>query len=285
MYCMSLYDHNYDNFKYLKYEPVALSDKDKFRKGWLKDNTGLNISHKNKYYGEYTFYYWFWKNQLDKIEKDKWIGFSHYRHHWSSQNKIKSDDLNEIINKDNFYDFILKEKNILWDDYDVILGDPMQVNGKYKISKIVKKGLKILFKDFSAFTESKRNIKLHFDVFHGEGLLDKAIHLLDDENRKDFKFYVENNYSFNRENMFICKSKNLMNEYFNSVFKWLERCENIFGFNLEGYSKTRIYTFLAERYIAYWFNKNSKVLAWPVFFYDTNQNRINLENKLNFLKN
>lgn len=277
MYCMSLYDHNYENFKFLNYEPVGLGEIDKFRKGWLRDNVGDNISYKNKYYGEYTFYYWFWKNHLNKIEKNTWVGFCHYRHHWSNQNQIKSDELNRIIDKNNYHDFVLKEKNDLWNDYDVILGDPMDVSGKYKFSKIIKKGLGIFLKDISAFTEKKRNIKLHFDVFHGAGLLDKSIDLLDDENKKDFKFYVENQYSFNRENMFICKSKSLMSEYFNSVFSWLERCEKIFGFNLKGYAKTRIYTFLAERYISYWFNKNSKVLAWPVFFYDTNKQRIKLK--------
>ena len=60
---------------------------------------------------------------------------------------------------------------------------------------------------------------------------------------------MKTNILFNRENLFICRSKKLMKAYFTSVFSWLERCESIFGFNLEGYSKTRIYTFLAERYI------------------------------------
>ena len=65
-----------------------------------------------------------------------------------------------------------------------------------------------------------------------------------------------------------------MDAYFSSVFKWLKNCENIFGFNLEGYSMTRIYAFLAERYLAYWFNKYAKPLTWPIFFYDTNKNKI-----------
>ena len=41
----------------------------------MRDNTGENISHKNKKYGEYTFHYWFWKNMLRKIEDNTWIGF------------------------------------------------------------------------------------------------------------------------------------------------------------------------------------------------------------------
>ena len=47
-----------------------------------------------------------------------------------------------------------------------------------------------------------------------------------------------------------------------------KKCEKIFGFNLEGYGKTRMYAFLAERYLSYWFNKYTKPLLWPVIFFD-----------------
>ena len=89
IYCMCLYDDHLENVKTLGYIPVGLG-KNKFRSEWLRDCEGQNISHKNLYYGEYSFYYWFWKNRLDKIPENKWIGFSHYRHHWSNQNIIKS---------------------------------------------------------------------------------------------------------------------------------------------------------------------------------------------------
>ena len=108
------------------------------------------------------------------------------------------------------------------------------------------------------------------------GFLEKAIDLLDEQNKDDFRRFVLNEISFNRENLFICKSKNLMSEYFKSVFNWLFNCEKIFGFELHGYEKTRIYAFLAERYISYWFQKNSKVLEWPIFFFDTNKNKLTI---------
>jgi len=41
----------------------------------LKGNNGENISEKNEFYGEYTFHYWFWKNHINKIEDNSWIGF------------------------------------------------------------------------------------------------------------------------------------------------------------------------------------------------------------------
>ena len=44
--------------------------------------------------------------------------------------------------------------------------------------------------------------------------------------------------------MFICKSKELLFEYYETIFPWLDRCESIFGFkNLRGYDLTRICSF------------------------------------------
>ena len=66
IYCHSLYNKMLPIIKKVGYVPVGLG-KDNFSDEWLRDNTKINISHKNKYYAEYTFYYWFWKNILPKI--------------------------------------------------------------------------------------------------------------------------------------------------------------------------------------------------------------------------
>ena len=69
--------------------------------------------------------------------------------------------------------------------------------------------------------------------------------------------------------MFICKSKKTLKKYYESVFPWLEKCEKEFGFdNLEGYGMKRIYGFLAERYMSYWFQKNTKYKTLPIIFKD-----------------
>ena len=274
IFCMCLHNHHKENLKKLNYIPVGLGNGE-FSNEWLRDNTGKNISFKNKNYGEYTFYYWFWKNLLPNLEDGVWIGFCGYRYHWSNQNKIKSDELNKIINKDNFYSYILKDIPEEWNDKDAVIGEELFVN-KWKISKIAKHGKRKLLKNPMAFRKKNQNIKLHFDVFHGEESLDKAIELLDEENKDDFKKFVVEKKSFNRENLFFCRSKKIMNAYFKSVFAWLERCEKIFGHELEGYGMTRIYAFLAERYLSYWFNKYSKPITWPIFFYDTNKNIVDL---------
>jgi hypothetical protein len=103
---------------------------------------------------------------------------------------------------------------------------------------------------------------------HGEGNLDKAISLLDNKDRNDFSYFVNSEVSFNPHNMFICKSNKILKDYYESVFPWLERCEKEFGFELEGYGLKRIYGFLAERYMSYWFKKYTNFSTMPIIFKD-----------------
>ena len=42
----------------------------------------------------------------------------------------------------------------------------------------------------------------------------------------------------------------------------------IFGFNLQGYGLKRIYGFLAERFLSYWFSKNYRVKEFPIIVKD-----------------
>ena len=106
-------------------------------------------------------------------------------------------------------------------------------------------------------------------MWHGIDYLQKAIQLLDNDNREDFNKFVNTKISFNPHNMFICKSKEILKDYYSVVFPWLKRCEDEFGFEtLSGYGKTRIYGFLAERFMSYWFQKNTKYKTMPIIYYD-----------------
>ena len=60
------------------------------------------------------------------------------------------------------------------------------------------------------------------------------------------------------------------NEYYETIFEWFSKLEEIFGFDLEGYSKIRVYGFLSERFLPYWFLKNSNCIEWPISFKDLN---------------
>jgi len=262
MFCLSLEPKHYNFIKELGYLPVGLGEKN-FSKEWFSDRSGINISKKNKYYGEYTYHYWIWKNYLDKIE-DGWIGFCQYRKFWSLV-----EYKNEDINFNNLSAKVLKEIPKEFDNYETILGTPFFVN-HFKPMKFIKHGLRIFIKNpLLFFSEKKRNINFHFDLMHGEKNLNKAIDLLDEKNKDDFRKFVDTEVSFNPQNMFICKSKKKLKSYYEDLFPWLERCEKLFGFeNLKGYGLTRIYTFLAERFMSYWFRKNTKSTLMPIIFFD-----------------
>ena len=265
MFCLSLNPSHYNFINNLGYTPVGLGEKD-FSKEWFTDKSGDNISKKNRYYSECTFHYWLWKNYLNKLE-DGWIGFCQYRKFWSLQS-----EKNENINLNNINNLILKEIPKEFQNYDSILAEPLLIN-QWKTMKFVKKGLKILIKKpFLIFNKNKRNINFHFDLMHGENNLKKAIQLLDEKNKKDFTNFVNERISFNPHVMVICKSKNLLKKYYEDLFPWLEKCEKLFGFeDLKGYGKVRMYGFLAERFMSYWFQKNTKSSTMPVIFFDINK--------------
>ena len=251
-------DNNYlDIVKKLNYVPVGLKNKN-FSNEWITDNSLINISEKNPYYGEYTFYYWYWKNILKKKKKDEWVGFCSYRELWGEHKNIKDKKSIKSLLK-----YLPKE----WENYESIIGEPIFLK-RPKISKILKKGKIALIRNYKEVFKSKYSIRLQFDMFHGNGVLDKAIELLSDKDKQDFKNYIINNTSYNKGNMFICKSKKIINEYYKTIFEWLNDCEKIFGFDLDGYGKARVYAFLAERFLPYWFNKYVKTLEWPIIFND-----------------
>ena len=57
------------------YMPLHVGREGKEDLGYLSDNTGDNISHKNSYYSELTGVYWVWKNYKDSEN----VGICHYR--------------------------------------------------------------------------------------------------------------------------------------------------------------------------------------------------------------
>ena len=85
MYCHSLHDKMLSVIQKVGYVPVGLGGGN-FSKEWFKDDTLINISHKNKYYAEYTFYNCFWKNILPQHLKNVlsqicWPFFGHLKFH------------------------------------------------------------------------------------------------------------------------------------------------------------------------------------------------------------
>jgi len=239
-----------------------------FPSNYLECKSGDNIFDKDPYYAEYIFHYWFWKNQLKNYDENSWLGFCQYRRYWLKENY----DQSIKISRENLKDNILSAIPLSWQGHDAVIAKRIYVDNP-KFMKIVKKGLKSFLKDPSIlFNKQKQTIKLHFDMFHGYGKLDKAIDLLNKNDRDNFREYVNKSRSFNPNHMFITHPK-IMNEWFKSVFDWLFKCEDIFGFNnLSGY-EIRLYGFLAERYLSYWFNKYTNPIEWQWAFVDMNKGK------------
>jgi len=226
---------------------------------YLRCDSGINIFSKEKYYSELTFQYWYWKNMLD-LNSKKWIGFCQKRRFWAKENK------NKITNSNQISEIILDQSKKEWENKEAIICEPININ-KIKPVKMIKRGYQSLIKNpLPLFFEKKRTIKFHFDMHHGYGNLDKAIDILNNNDRNGFRKFVNENYSFNPHIMFITKSP-IMNRWFTDLFEWLFECEKIFGFKgLQGYDTTRLYAFLAERYLSFWFKKYTKYLQWKWIF-------------------
>ena len=260
IYCGCLNNSNLSQIKKLKYIPVGLKNND-FSKDWLRDNTLINISEKNPYYGEYTFYYWYWKNLLKNKKNNDWVGFCSYRRYWGNKEEKKNKNIENQV---------LQKVPAEWSNYDAIIGEPIFVNN-LKLIKTLKYGKLAMLRNPQALFKSKRSIRFQFDMFHGNGNLDKAVNLLPDKDRDDFYNFIREEISFSQGNMFITKSSKIIDAYFKDVFSWLKKCEKVFGFNLKGYGQVRMYTFLAERYLSFWFKKYTKSLDWPVVYLDINK--------------
>ena len=261
VFCLTLDPRHEKIIKELSYIPVGLG-KNKFNNNFFSDKEGINISKKNSFYGEYTFHFWLWKNYLSEI-KTEWVGFCQYRKFFINK-KLDTKKITFDILKSS----VIKKVEGNESDFQCILGEKFSVEN-YKISKILKNHFfEFLKNPKKLFNKKERNLKFHFDLFHGKGNLDLAIDLLDDENKKDFMKFMYERTSFNPHNMFICRTS-ILKEYYSIIFPWLEKCENIFGFQeLNQYGLKRIYGFLAERFLSYWFMKNFKVKEFPIIVKD-----------------
>ncbi len=238
---------------------VGVGDEN-FSSLYLKCDTKKNIYNKEKYYSELTFHYWYWKNILP-TEKSQWVGFCQKRRFW-----IKSEIDNIEISQNNLNDFLLNIIDEKQNIYESFICEPIKISGAKKI-KILKRGWKNLLKDPSIiFNPKKETISLHFDMHHGYKNLERAIELLDDENKNDFYNYVNTKNYYNPHIMCIARPE-ILERWFNHLFNWLEKCELVFGYeSLKGYDTQRLYAYLAERYLSYWFKKYTKYkeLPWVV---------------------
>tara|TARA_B110001450_G_scaffold255041_1_gene281640 strand:+ start:1937 stop:2644 length:708 start_codon:yes stop_codon:yes gene_type:complete len=181
------------------------NNKTNFPDNWILDSSDNNISYKNENFGTLTSLYWIWKNELNKHNENSWIAISHYRRFWLKENFEK------IITQDNLNSNILTEIPPEYSDFNAFVAKPKKLTG-YKLSKLFKKAKKNILKEPSIlFNKKKHNIKLHFDMFHLYQGLEKAASIMDDNLKKEFLDYINNETElFSPFSIFILKKKNLM---------------------------------------------------------------------------
>ena len=262
IFCLSIYNENYRLFKELNLIPVGLGNQN-FEREWLNDKDTFNISHKNINFGEYTFHYNLWKNKINNQKYNDWIGFCSYRRFWIKNNILEPKNILELKNS------IIQQPDDSWYDNEVILVKPL-IFKKIKNIKLIKRSLYEVLKKPSVLFK-KTSLKDQFNIFHGSYFLKNAISFLKKNDQLEFSKFLDG-YEYNPYNMFICKNSDILIKFYDEIFPWLFKCEELFkNKNLIGYDKIRIYGFLAERYMPYWFKKNFKTLNWPITFFDTHK--------------
>jgi len=259
IFCISIFDKDYKQYKKLNLVPVGLGNTN-FSNTWLTDKDGKNISQKNLFFGEYTFHYYLWKNKKIKLKSYNWIGFCSYRRFWTYKEGLRIQSFNNLKN------IILKKPQNSWKNFDVILGKPLKFN-KIKNIKLIKQNIFEVLKKPSMLFQ-KNSLEDQFRVFHGSFYLDSAIELLPKKYRKDFKTFMDGHLLY-PYNMFICRNNKILFKFYEEIFPWLFACEKKFrNTNLIGYNKVRIYGFLAERFMPFWFMKNYRTTTCPITFFE-----------------
>ena len=188
----------------------------------MGDNTGDNISHKNKSYCELTVQYWAWKN----VEAD-YYGFFHYRRYLSfSKKQMKADNWNVVYKEyldENF------EKELCLNDedhirkvvseYDLITMNPSDLS-KLKIKSV-----------YSQFKEDGKRLNIKdLDL------------ILDVIKRKYPAFYPAAMEYIHGTKMYMCNIFIMKKELFFEYSKWLfaildefDHLSDMSEYSVEGY--------------------------------------------------
>ena len=177
-------------------------------KNLVGDNTGENISHKNREWCELTAIYWAWKN-YNKLGNPEYIGLMHYRRFFDFKNCKNNKDIENFVGN---YDILIRIRTILNDYY---------VNN---------------------YIQYERSPHQHIED------LDKATDIvkrLYPEYSNAIETYMKQDYAFFC-NMFVMK-KDIFFEYCKFIFSVLEQFEkevDISGYNVQ---EKRVFGYLGER--------------------------------------
>ncbi len=207
------------------------------------DDTGENISAKNKYYSELTGIYWVWKNTLQNI-----TGACHYRRYFTSQ---PEPFLYQFKRLSYFLIGLHKKRHGLIYTNNTQLFVPRIIN---------QTEIEFLFQKYDVILPQTRklncSVETHFARYHDIG----DLKLIESIIYKKYPDYIEALHEVLKDkrlyanNMFILKDEHFqefMTWWFDVLFEF-ERSVDISRYS--GYQQ-RIFGFIAERLLNVWFRK------------------------------
>lgn len=199
------------------------------------DNTGENISAKNKSYCELTALYWAWKN----IKDVNYIGLCHYRRYFyfKHPNLFKSTIYTTDTKYIKFIDIPFLER--LLKKYDIILPSKVHL---------------------------QTSVKNDYCINHSRSdyyVLKEAITQLYPEYLNTFINLIENSNHYTPYNMFITNI-DIMNQYCQWLFTLLDYVEKHTDISKYDTYQRRIYGFMAERMMyVFCMHNNLKIKHLP----------------------
>ena len=204
------------------------------------DDTGENISAKNRYYSECSVLYWAWKN-YEKIDNPDHIGLMHYRRHF-------------IFNEE----YYQNKKKTKWEKALGYIKEPF-ITDKYTEKIGLKESvIKNIYKNYDLIVSKDSNLNL----IHGRNLREDYKNTIPGVKVKDFDLMIEiikekypeytevikkniNGYKKSMYQMFVMK-RELFFEYCNFLFDILFELEKRINFEKYTINGKRSLGYLAE---------------------------------------
>jgi hypothetical protein len=239
------------------YQPIMSGNSlQEIKNEFQGDDTGENISHKNKYYSELTGIYWVWKNTRQDI-----TGTCHYRRYFTAQPEP----------------FLYQLKRLLYFPIGILnkrFGLIYTKNTKFFAPKIIDKTeIEFLLQKYDAILPQARKLKYtvetHFKKYHDINDLNLVESIIKEKQPEFLEAFHEvlKGKRLYANNMFILKDKHFqefMTWWFDILFTFEQRTDLS---KYTGYQQ-RIFGFIGERLLNVWFRKKQlKCIELPVIYF------------------
>ena len=265
------YHKNYFSYKNSFFCPIYVgASLSKKKLDYLRDDTGNNISNKNKNFCELTGIYWMWKN----LNMD-FYGMMHYRRYLFFKNYGWIKECFENLIRKSFYVNRLANKFLNKDLYQTVSSNKVFIEDKLEcfsrqLPKLMENNDIILPKKIKLET----SIYEHYKKIHIIEHFDLLLEIIKKDYECLYKYFEQgikkSNYMYSA-NMFVMK-KIFFFEYCEFLFDVLFKLENQIEIPKDEY-QARVFGFLSERLMLPFINylkneKNVRIKELNVLFCD-----------------